>query len=426
MIAFRNTLLSRDVSLTSSKDTLADTSSRMSTNTQMNGKRPGEEDYSAPDDGSGRVASPGKRQKMTKASRKCDVAEGKEDVLTSILPLRLTTHSGYLPLKDAGRLLLRVSKDMTTSIFEDRVSADALEAASGNGENGAADDDGPNGDETEERLQRLRQRKVRNEVWKTLCELKWRGPKVLEHMASTLGGGGDEVNWEGLFRKFQRTPPKPVARASVVDYSFIFSLVNCTVASEVESTTPLATYVLKGKDAANFLECGECDCRDSGFDYGDTGFLKLDSPVLLENFPQSNGETWWEHRASMRFTIHVLRKSDGKMGELNYGEDMSIADGLGNGFLLCFDQNIWHTGNLEQIMDTEQMGCYLGFQMDPVLRVLEVRREDGSFDHLITHISFSVSLKINQEDSQRFSDFEHMKRGASVADCIERLNIEWK
>ena len=90
----------------------------MSTNAQMNGKRRSEEKHSAPNDGSGRVASSGKRLKMTKDSHNKDEAEpDDDDVLASILPLRLTTLGGYLPLKDTGRFLLRVSKDMTGFYF---------------------------------------------------------------------------------------------------------------------------------------------------------------------------------------------------------------------------------------------------------------------------------------------------------------------
>ena len=160
--------------------------------------------------------SPAKRRKtLAKASpKKQDEAEQEDDVLTSIMPLRLTALGGYLPLKDAGRFLLRVSKDMTASIFEDRISlgGDRVVAVEADG-SGAA---------IEEALRR-RRAQVSKEVWKCLCEQRWRNPNVLDHIVGTIAKGNKDEDetamiWEDLLRKFLPSPEKPPARASVEDY----------------------------------------------------------------------------------------------------------------------------------------------------------------------------------------------------------------
>ena len=181
----------------------------MSTSTKMNSKRSAEEEAAR---SSGGILN--KRQKMTKASRKSDVMVGEEeeDVLTSILPLRLAVLGGYLPLKDTGRFLLRVGKDMTASIFEERMSlGDAASAAvggTGDAKNATCDgegvpNDGSEAADTEANAISLRQGMARNEAWKFLCEQKWGNTNTLEQLVSLIGGQsacelGATTVWETL------------------------------------------------------------------------------------------------------------------------------------------------------------------------------------------------------------------------------------
>ena len=361
----------------------------MSTNAYMNGKRPGEEQHSS----HGRPAWPSKRQKMTKGSHKKDEADVEPE--DGILPLRLTTHSGFLPLKDAGRFLLMVSKGMTASIYEEGVSLDAEAlggALGGNGGDGTANDG-------EERLLRLRQSKVRNEVWKTLCEIKWRKPKVLKHLASTLGGDGDEVDWERLCRKFLPQPAQQEVRASVDDYSFILSLFDCAE-EEKDTATPLSTYVLEGEKAANFLKTGQ------------TSFLKLDEPVKIGVFDNAN-----EPMEGILSTLHAIRKSDGKSCELNtlglfhIFEEQEDRDIYGSGWTTMVG-----LGKLHMLVNTDQ----LEITMDQNFAVAKDDR-NGGVDFCITHVKFSANIICN--DNQLFK--EDMEEGATYADFLELLD-EWK
>ena len=87
--------------------------------------------------------------------------------------------------------------------------------------------------------------------------------------------------WERLFRKFLPSPPKPPVRASVEDYSFIFTLKKCD-ASERDLAIPLTTFVLKGEEAIKFLRTG------------DSGWLELDSPVMLPAWGNLE-QKWSQH-----------------------------------------------------------------------------------------------------------------------------------
>ena len=421
--------LQRDVLIASLKqaDTRLVPSStcRMSTNAQMNGKRPVEEEYSAPDDGSACAASSGKRQKIIiKGSHNKDEAEPEDDVLTSILPLRLTALGGYLPLRDAGRFLLRVSKDMTASIFEDRVSADTLEAVRGSGESGTQDGDGTN-DAEEAQALRLRQRKVRNQVWKTLCEIKWRKPKVLEHLASTLGGDGDEVDWERLCRKFLPQPAKPVLRASVEDYSFILSLFNCPEGDE-DVAAPLSTYVLEGEKAANFLKTGRADT------------LKLDEPVKIGNYASKSDifAPGNDPMAGIFSTFDAIRRSDRKVCKLNLQSDLEMFDPPApkaeNG-----EYEYYHSGTdtvnigllRTLLIDAEIIGDSIELQIDRNLLAKAADAGDGTVDYYITHVGFSAELLINDQDNfVAFSDYiANLREGVTLADFLQLIDhADWK
>lgn len=376
----------------------------MSSNAQIIGKRPGDEKDSALRDSSGRIASTGKRLKIAKGLNKKDEAEPEEDVLTSILPLRLTAHSGYLPLKDAGRFLLRVGKDMTASIFEDRVSG--VEAVGGNGGDGAADDG------EDEAVLRLRRRKIRNEVWKTLCEIKWRNPKVLKHIASTLGGSLSEVDWESLCRKFLPQPAKPVVRASVDGYSFILSLFNCP-REDKDVATPLSTTILKDEEAESFLKSGETD------------FLKLDDPVKIGNYASEERAQQAlanEPMNSIFSTLHAIRKSDGKSYELNtqggFHLDGSQAD---QDIYDCTWSTLVNIGKLHMLLDAEDFEARMDLSMDRSF--LAVAKDDGNgrVDYYITQVGFSANLWGN-DNSLSFGD---LNEGVTYADFLELLD-GWK
>lgn len=387
------------------------------------------DDQPARGGGISHASSLSKRQKVTKALRKSDVAgEEEDDALASILPLRLTTLGGYLPLKDAGRFLFRVSKDMTASIFEERVSLDGTIAAAEDGPGDANDaatvggrgvtSGGSEAADTEANTTSLRQTTAKDEVWKYLCEQKWRNPSTLDHLVSVLGGTGDgnetTTDWEKLFRKFLRTPSKPVDRASVEDYSFIFSLMKSQERSS-DTAVPLSTLVIKGDDAANFLQTGE------------TGFLLLDSPVTLGNYANRSsflGEEWrggWS--GGIMSTMHVLRKSDGKSCELNYEFGLEVTDDTESVELQFSGGGLKSLGNLEEIIDVEHIECDLGFSVGQSFRVAERERDDGSSDFQISHVSIDVSLFI-RGTGECYS--EYSRNGATVADFLERLNVEWK
>ena len=395
----------------------------MSTGTKMDSKRPSDEVEAAHSSGVTGIAhasSHNKRQKMTKS----DVLVGEEeeeDVLTSILPLRLAVLGGYLPLKDTGRFLLRVGKDTTASIFEERLTL----AVGGKGEAKDATvdreigdgvrNDGSEAADAEANTSSLSKEEARNEAWKFLCEQKWKNPSTLEHLVSVLGNGemSEPTVWERLFRKFLPPPPKPPVRASVEDYSFVFTLKNCVV-SERDFAIPLTTFVLKGDDAVKFLKTGE------------SGWLELDSPIRLSFKPN-----WARNMIS---TLHVLRKSDGKSCELIYQSGLSYSYDEGDIIDYSFKSgSIINVSDFETIVTSRKMIDNRGVSIDRALRVTASNKGTGitGYKYGISHISFTAKLFLaNEDDSVEFIEFSdpsnELATGVTVADLLSRLDVEWK
>ena len=412
----------------------------MSTSTKINSKRRSGGDHSAHGGGISHASSLSKRQKVTKDSLLKGSVVEEVDALSSILPLRLAALGGYLPLKDAGRFLLRVSKDMTASIFEERVSLDGTVAAA------AADDGGPgdandatagrkgvtNDDsqapDAEKDTVSLRQAVARNEAWKYLCEQKWRNPSTLDHLVSVIGrsdSDDDEMatDWERLFRKFLRTPRKPAVKASVEDYSFVFSLMKGRESGS-DSTAPLSTHVLNGDRASEFLRTGE-----------ETGWLQLSSPVFLGNFAnvEEFREMWSEEAWEMVSTMHALRHSDGKSCELNYQHGFSNffddASSLGNVIRVSYDGGgVITVGDLERIIAIRdpRVEDDTGFCINQDLQITAFKKCDGSSDYQITHINFNVTLFIGGSGYNFSERLHEMKPGVTVADFLARLDVDWK
>ena len=398
----------------------------MSTTATMNVKRPSEE---ARGGASSHSPSLSKRQRM--GAHKEDEVKGEEveEVDASVLPLRLTALGGYLTLKDTGRFLLRVSKDMTTSIFEERVSLDgAVEAAENGTTNIPATNDGSEAPEAEAHIISLRQAMARNEAWKFLCEQKWRNPSTLEHLVSVLGrsdGEDDEMamDWKRLFRKFLQTPRKPAIKASVEDYSFVFSLMKGRE-SESDSTIPLTTHVLNGDRASNFLRTGE-----------ETGWLQLSSPVFLGNFAtyEEFQDAWPKQAQEMLSTMHALRHSDGRSCELNYQFDFShfLDDASSNGNVIKVSYesgSVITVGDLERIIAIRDMHAAddTGFCIDQDLQITASKKCDGSCDYQITHINFNVTLFIGGSGYKFLERSHEMESGVTVADFLARLDVDWK
>ena len=417
------------------------------TSAKMSSKKRSGKEQAAHSGGISHASSLNKRQKMTKPS----VVGEEEDALTSILPLRLAVLGGYLPLKDTGRFLLRVGKDTTASIFDDRVSVAAAVGETVEAKD-AVPNDGSEATDAKANTVSLRRGMARNEAWKFLCEQKWRNPSTLEHLVCVLGpsaGEGDVTTvWERLFRKFLPSPPKPAVRASVEDYSFVFTLKKCDM-SERDFAIPLTTFVLKGDEAVKFLRTGK------------SGWLELDSPVLLDNFDRDGANVFNNMMESqsqhMISTLHALRKSDGKSCELNYQFDIDWiteeeeGHEKGEGQKFQFDDgNAINVSDLETIIRRPTMADGRGVSIERQLRITctaseeeeedesEEESEEGAgsteFMFHISHIHFTTMLlDVDGLDAEggdfgyEFNDpSNELATGVTVADFISRLHVEWK
>ena len=391
----------------------------MSTSTEMSSKMSSVEDQATCSGGTriSHAPSHNKRQKMTKSD--VLVGEKEEDVLTSILPLRLAVLGGYLPLKDTGRFLLRVGKGTTASIFEERVTAAVGGTGEAAGDATVVPDDGTEAIDAETNATLLRQGMSRNEAWKFLCEQKWRNASTLEHLVFVLGDGeiGVMTVWERLFRKFLPSPPKPPVRESVEDYSFVFVLKKCNE-TERDLATPLTTFVLKGDEAIKFLKTGESE------------WLKLDSPMLLGNFEVDSFEEQWANQSqNMISTLHALRKSDGKSCEIDYQTDLEHFYDDPNRIDICFSGNVISVSDLETITRSRSMIDERGMTIDQNLRITYSKKCAGSSEYTfaITHIHFLALLFDADGDSSEFTNRSNeLATGVTVADFISRFDVEWK
>ena len=378
--------------------------------------------------------SPTKRQKKDERNAHDDDAQPRSQSVPEhiALPLRLTTLGGYLPLKDTGRFLLSVSKAMTAYVVEERVSLD---------KNGGAGADDESVTDLKAEALRRRRAKIREQVWRCLCEQKWRNRNALEHLVSTLGRSRSDTamdGWERLFRKFLPSQPKPPIRASVEDYSFILSLFD-KEEWEIESIASLTSFVIKGHKAATFLRTGE------------TGWLQLDEPMLLpgkfackDELLRAIEKKEDDPVVGMQSTMHAIRQSDGKSCELNlsqfnrcddYSDDnkgwsASIdhrKDDLGNTYHEDQNERVRELGKLNDIVDTNNnsgLVVYVDVTFDRQLRTTISEGDDGTVQHAITHVSFTAT--ICTEGNNWLFPGGGIKEGATLADFLEQLNVEWK
>jgi hypothetical protein len=256
--------------------------------------------------------------------------------------------------------------------------------------------------------------------------------------------------WERLFRKFLPSQPKPPIRASVEDYSFIFSLFDGTVGIDGEFgvIAPLTSFILKGDEAVTFLRTGK------------SGWLKLDKPVKLPEKFACKDELLRaieieenDPVVGMESTMHSIRQSDGTSCELNRsqfgdrydGDDSDhdkgwkassstgthTKDDFGNTYYGTIDTLVRELGKLTDILDTtstelseyEYMINAADVIFDRDLRTTILEGDDGTVQQAITHVNFTATISI-AEELVPVSDC--IEKGATLADFLEQLNVEWK
>jgi hypothetical protein len=221
------------------------------------------------------------------------------------------------------------------------------------------------------------------------------------------------------------SPPKPTVRESVEDYSFVFTLKKCDE-SERDFAAPLTTFVLEGDEAVKFLKTGK------------SGWLKLDSPVLLGHFERDGFFRlfYWQdivaNHSDLMTSMHALRKSDGKSCELNYQTGLDYIDEEEEEDRSKFQFNsgsVIGASDLEAIIMSPKMVDERGLSIARDLRVTASKECAGSTEymHKITHIRFIAMLYDADGVGYQFNDpSNELATGVTVADIFSRLDVKWK
>ena len=98
---------------------------------------------------------------------------------------------------------------------------------------------------------------LKEQIWKCICQHKWKDAKTLSHLIAFVGCvSGGNVHWEGLFRKFLEGPtvePRPPPD----DIYFLLSLHHYE-----DHNTHIACQFVEGENARMLLEEGRTQPGD--------------------------------------------------------------------------------------------------------------------------------------------------------------------
>lgn len=133
---------------------------------------------------------------------------------------------------------------------------------------------------------------VNDQIWKCICEHKWKNGKTLAKLTAVVGFASDgSILWEGLFRKFLEDPPEK--EASIADQtSFLISLHHTN-----DKDTQIACQFIEGENAKSLMK------------YGITQSIEFDSPIFVGKYDLRDCKI---EPKNFRISLHALRKSDRK------------------------------------------------------------------------------------------------------------------
>lgn len=137
---------------------------------------------------------------------------------------------------------------------------------------------------------------VKLQIWKCICQHKWRDSKVLGQLMTCVGNRcrNGEADWEGLFQKFCQRRSGNKNLKDMANYEFLLSVYDCIDATL--DSTPVTCLLLDSRNSLSLMKAGL------------TGWLKFDSPVNIGTFTSfkdiRNKINKWS------IALHVLRRMD--------------------------------------------------------------------------------------------------------------------
>ena len=113
---------------------------------------------------------------------------------------------------------------------------------------------------------------VKLQIWKCICQHKWRDSKVLGQLMTCVGNRcrNGEADWKGLFQKFCQRRSGNKNLKNMANYEFLLSVYDCIDATL--DSTPVTCLLLDSRNSLSLMKAGL------------TGWLEFDSPVNIGTF----------------------------------------------------------------------------------------------------------------------------------------------
>ena len=267
---------------------------------------------------------------------------------------------------------------------------------------------------------------VKMQIWKCICQHKWRASKALTQLMQSIGErcSNGEADWEGLFQKFcQKKKSRHKCDASD-NFDFLVSMHNHGGASL--DSAAVACLVIAKKYSKHLIRKGS------------SGWLQFDSPIKLGIFACSK-----DIRKELRkwsVGLHILRKMDKKTRKV----DLQLLDakkfissknksdcGEGKRNLHYFTRKrgpvkgVVVCGNLTDLINDGRIRSKVDIDFKRNLRYCTVEHNDGKKEISIDAVSVSALIRIGSMDERErthFSKHDKVKSGVTLAKFLARAD----
>lgn len=276
---------------------------------------------------------------------------------------------------------------------------------------------------------------VKTQVWKCICQHKWRDFQALSRLMHCVGKrcSNGEADWDGLFQKFcQKRKPRLTGDARDC-YNFLVSVYDNAGASL--DSAPVASLFIDGNHSRRLIT------------KGDSGWLKFDSPIKLGTFACSKDIRKEVRKLSIG--LHILRKTDKKTRKV----DLQLLDSkkkivshtssekgdCGEGKRQCryFTRKrepfkgIIIGCNLSDLVVSGRIHSKVDIEFKRNLRYCTVKHNDGKRECSLDAISVSALMKIETADKTErertyFSKHAKVKSGVTLAKFLARAADGWE
>ena len=245
---------------------------------------------------------------------------------------------------------------------------------------------------------------VKMQMWKCICQHKWRDAEVLSRLMQCVGKrcSNGEADWEGLFQKFCQRGLGYEDLKYMTCYDFLLTVHDCIDATL--DSTPVTCLFLDIKSSVSLMKAGL------------TGWLKFDSPINVGTFTslkevRNKINTW-------SIGLHVLRRLDKKSRIIDMQPLDSNCRSLSNPDTFDHDFS-------DEESDEESVEKITGKRWYFFTRKRRGRKSmvvDGNLDDLITNSSDHNS-KVDIEFKRNLRCSVHVHKDGKHECCIDAISV---